>query len=63
MRKFLTLDGEVLDELEWAPKPIDRCFYCDLPLGDIWSPEDICWNSQDMRHDWITLVNPSEFRR
>ncbi len=62
MRKFLTFDGEVLEETEWQAKPIDLCFYCDLPIvltGSI----QFCPDSQDGSHDWITLVNPSEFRR
>lgn len=32
VRKFLSLDGEVVAEEEWKPKPTDLCFYCDHPL-------------------------------
>ena len=63
LRKFLTLEGEVLEEAEWAPKPIDKCFYCDIPLTTIDSEYEPCWDSQNLCHDWITLVNPTEFRR
>lgn len=65
MRKFLTFDGEVLEETEWAPKPTDRCFYCDIPLLDPfveYYDGTTCWKSLDGNHDWITLVNPSTRR-
>ena len=65
MRKFLTLDGEVLAEKEWQLKPTDNCFYCGEKLlvarpGFYDGTE--CWESLDGRHDWITLVNPQTRR-
>lgn len=60
MRKFLTFDGDVIEETEWALKPVDKCFYCDEILIQAHS---YCPDSQDGRHDFVTLVNPSEFRR
>lgn len=54
MRRFITLDGEVLAETDWALKPTDSCFYC----GDtLINADTICYNSQDFYHDWITLVD------
>ena len=62
MRKFLTLDGDVLEHSEWAPKPKDRCFYCDISLIAIKENLEPCWESLDGNHDWITLVNPANRR-
>lgn len=59
LRKFISLDGEVLEETEWHPRPIDMCFYCDLPLINS-ADSDRCTGSQGEAHDWITLCNPSE---
>lgn len=59
MRKFLTFDGEVLEETEWALRPVDKCFYC----GEFIATAHVnCVDSFDGRHDWITLVNPSTWR-
>lgn len=58
IRKFVTLDGEVLEETEWQLRPIDICFHCDLPL--INSVDARCTGSQDEEHDFITLCHPSE---
>ena len=60
VRKFITRNGEVLEETDWKLRPTDKCFYCDefLQGNDAW-----CNDSQDNNHDWITLVSPSEFRR
>jgi hypothetical protein len=60
MRKFLTLDGEVLDEMDWNVSPKDNCFYCGDKLDG--TPSLECWESLDGNHDWITLVNPSNRR-
>lgn len=64
MRKFLTFDGEVLEETEWALKPTDECFYCGMSLVGITlhSSEVGCNGSLDGNHDWITLVQPSTRR-
>jgi hypothetical protein len=64
IRKFLTLDGDVLEETDWALKPTDKCFYCDMNFMQIFTDfDEICYESQDGEHDWITLVDPSENRR
>lgn len=55
MRKFITLDGEVLEETDWNLRPTDNCFYCSQPL--IWA-DTLCPDSQDFHHDFITLVDP-----
>ena len=60
VRKFLTFDGEVIDERDWQLKPTDYCFYCDESLI---TADRLCPDSQDFNHDFITLINPSEFRR
>lgn len=63
IRKFLSLDGEVLEESEWELKPTDKCFYCQVPLVTIFSAfDEICWESQGGTHDWITVVKPTEVR-
>lgn len=63
IRKFLTLDGDVLEESEWEPSPTDACFYCDLTFHSIYTDfDEICWESQDGSHDWITLVKPTDTR-
>lgn len=56
LRKYVTLDGDVIAETEWAMTSATRCFYCETPLihnqyTDCKSP-----GNQDTRHDWITLV-------
>lgn len=56
VRKWLTVDGEVLEESEWALKPIDTCFYCDLPLI---AADSACTVSQNHEHDWVSIVSPS----
>ncbi len=61
IRKFLTPDGDVLEEADWNVNPMDSCFYCDTPLwitGNERYAE--CYESQDGRHDWITLVHPNK---
>lgn len=60
VRKFLTFDGEVLEETEWTLRTADPCFYCGEKLATV---EGIpCFASLDGLHDWITLVNPSNRR-
>ena len=56
LRKFVTLDGEVLEETQWNVKPIDKCFYCGQQLMEI--TDNVCPDSIDYNHDWITLCNP-----
>lgn len=54
LRKFLSLDGEVMAEEEWYVRPTDRCFYCDQHLMHIQGvPCPVGFESQ---HDFITLV-------
>jgi hypothetical protein len=59
VRKWLTLDGEVLEESDWSVKPIDRCFYCNDPLIAV---DSYCSASLDHAHDWISLVSPAHRR-
>lgn len=57
VRKWLTLDGEILEESEWVPTPLHTCFYCDMPL--IYeSTYPRCPSGLLNEHDFITLVNP-----
>lgn len=53
VRKFVTMDGEILSEEEWRMKPIDRCFFCDTLL--LFAGHD-CEASLDGQHDWVSLV-------
>jgi hypothetical protein len=56
LRKFVTYDGEVLDELEWSVTPIHKCFYCDTPV-DIWKYIPSCPMSQAHEHEFVTLCD------
>ncbi len=62
MRKYVTYDGDVLEETHWALKPTDSCFYCNLPLV-LSNQTKYCPDSQDGNHDWITLCNPDSSDR
>jgi hypothetical protein len=53
VRKFLSLDGEIVAEEEWKPKPTDRCFYCDWPLLAV---DTHPCNMFGGVHEFITLV-------
>ncbi len=57
VRKFVTLDGEVLAEEEWTlnENPNFRCFWCDDHL--LGSEEYTCYASFDGTHDWVTLCS------
>lgn len=57
IRKFVTLEGEVLAEEEWNPigSPENRCFWCNDHLTS--SEADICPHSFDGSHDWVTVCN------
>lgn len=54
VRRWVTFDGEITGEEEWALKPIDLCFYCDIPL--IHTQGIICSNSFDGGHEFVTLI-------
>jgi hypothetical protein len=54
LRKFVTLDGEVLAEEEWEISPIVRCFYCDRHLV---KTTQSCPIGFEGYHDYITLVH------
>lgn len=56
VRKFISLDGAVLQEEEWNLSPIHTCFYCDQSL--IMCHESICPSSQFGQHEFITLCRP-----
>lgn len=58
VRRFVTLDGEILATEEWTPTahPENRCFWCDDHL--IPASETLCsYNPFDIHHDWVTLCN------
>jgi hypothetical protein len=57
VRKFVTLDGEVLAEEEWKPNahPENRCFWCNNHL--ISSETYSCSRSFDGNHDWVTVCD------
>jgi hypothetical protein len=54
-RRFVTMEGEILDEVEWRVTPLHRCFYCNVPL--LYDASGLCPSSFDGRHDLVTLVN------
>jgi hypothetical protein len=56
IRKFLSLDGEIVAEEEWKLQPTDRCFYCNRPL--IAASTHPCTFFGGV-HDFITLINPT----
>lgn len=60
LRKFVTLDGEVLEESEYVLKPIDTCFYCGRALMMAFH---YCAESQTNQHEWITLCDTTSIRR
>lgn len=55
VRKWVTLDGEVLAEEEWNPTPMHNCFWCGDRL--ITSLTEPCYYSFDGNHDWVTIAN------
>jgi hypothetical protein len=56
VRRFLSLEGEVMAEEHWNLKPTDRCFYCD---GILLAVQDRpCTAIFGGVHDFVTLVNP-----
>lgn len=55
LRKFVTLDGEVVQEIEWKPMPtVHRCFNCDKPLYD--NQHTPCPASQIAEHEFVEIV-------
>lgn len=55
VRRFVTFDGEVKAEEEWALKPTDKCFFCDEYL--IHSKSEPCSGWFGAVHDYVTLVS------
>lgn len=55
VRRFITLDGEVLAAENWTPNPTHRCFWCDDHL--ILSTQEPCYDSFDGNHEWVTITN------
>jgi len=57
LRKFVSLDGELLDETEVSmPTPVHRCFYCEQ-YAALWKTLPYCPSSQDHRHELVTLCD------
>lgn len=54
-RKFVTLDGEILEESMWEPSPIHTCFYCGTP-STLWKTNSECVHSQLGEHELVTLI-------
>ncbi len=55
VRRFVTLDGEILAEEEWNLSPIHHCFWCEDRL--ITSLTEPCYFSFDGQHEWVTIAN------
>ncbi len=55
VRKFVSLDGEVLAEENWVPNDKHGCFWC----GDFLKSADSypCPFSFDGLHDWVTVCH------
>lgn len=56
LRKFVTLDGEITEEVEWMLSPKDRCFYCGAVLAHVDNPT--CSGIFGGPHEYVTLINP-----
>jgi hypothetical protein len=59
VRKFITPDGEILEESEWDPTPIHTCFYCDAPL--IYVQNTPCPSGLLNLHDFVSIVEPVRY--
>jgi hypothetical protein len=57
IRRFVTTDGEVLDESDWTPAPNTKCFFC----GTLITTESACENLWGSAHDWVTLADRDNF--
>ncbi len=55
VRKWLTLDGEILEETEWSLSPLHSCFYCGSPLIHV--RNEPCPSGFLNEHDFITFVD------
>lgn len=55
VRRFVTLDGEVLADEFWSPNPTHRCFWCDDHLA--YTGDSTCYDSFDGNHEWVTVCN------
>ena len=53
LRRFISLEGEIMADEEWLIKPIDRCFWCDVPL--ILFKGTPCPHSLGATHEFITV--------
>lgn len=56
LRKFVDLNGNVLEETEWELTPHHLCFWCAEPLILVQNTD--CPIGLDSRHDLVTLVSP-----
>ncbi len=55
VRKFVSLDGEVLGEETWALTPLHTCFYCGDSLLTVQNTP--CPSGILGEHDFITLCD------
>lgn len=56
LRKFVTYEGEVQEELEWPATSIHKCFYCNTEVLS-WGVIPRCPASQSHEHEFITLCD------
>lgn len=55
VRRYVSLDGEILGEEEWDLLPHFNCFWCDTPLISAKGYE--CDNPFDESHDFVTICD------
>lgn len=56
LRRFITVEGEIMADEEWHLRPVDRCFWCDGYL--ILVKGTSCPDSQGAIHEFVTVCNP-----
>jgi hypothetical protein len=55
VRKFVTLDGEILGEEEWKLSPLHSCFFCGSPL--IYVRNEPCPNGFLSEHEFVQICD------
>lgn len=53
LRRFITLDGDIMADEEWRLRPVDACFWCGKPL--ILVKETPCSHALGATHEFVTV--------
>jgi hypothetical protein len=56
LRRFITLEGEIMADEDWRLRPTDCCFWCDEPLILVKGME--CAHPFGASHEFVTVCNP-----